>query len=353
MPFKQYTYQDILEQLKLDLIGKDSHRGVSFTYSWLANQFGHFSLGFIPTLLLFPLFRNTIKGSIYAAVLVTSVWVVFEAYNFLGPLLLKSSSKSKIMYVPSTKEYNFPPSWYNIGFDTLTDIGFFALGAFSAALAIETEPITVVILASLSLALLYPVLFWFTVKMSLQDAKYPMQFRLSQWDLKISEENKKKVNLFLSSSLGRPSHLFVFGGGNSGKSSLGVGIATEHSNKHARCVYITGMKLYGMCSIADDMIKSNYGSKWTWRDCSLLVIDDINPGLPVDDLIEAQKFSEILSAHSNTSAANLEAIINKKIIWITGIHKADDKQYMSWKRMLTDLGARDSDITTIDLNDCV
>ena len=42
----------IINQLKLDLIGKDSHRGVTLTYSWLANQFGHFSLGFIPTYLL-------------------------------------------------------------------------------------------------------------------------------------------------------------------------------------------------------------------------------------------------------------------------------------------------------------
>ena len=45
--------KNILLQLKADLIGKDSYRGVTLTYSWLANQFGHFSLGFIPATILF------------------------------------------------------------------------------------------------------------------------------------------------------------------------------------------------------------------------------------------------------------------------------------------------------------
>ncbi len=46
---KAISSKHVLKQLKDDLIGKDSYRGVTLTYTWLANQFGHFSLGFIPT----------------------------------------------------------------------------------------------------------------------------------------------------------------------------------------------------------------------------------------------------------------------------------------------------------------
>ena len=34
------TLKDIFSQLKADLIGKDSYRGVTLSYSWLANQLG-------------------------------------------------------------------------------------------------------------------------------------------------------------------------------------------------------------------------------------------------------------------------------------------------------------------------
>ncbi len=47
------SFKRILKQLKADLIGKDSYRGVTLTYAWLANQFGHISLGFIPTFLVY------------------------------------------------------------------------------------------------------------------------------------------------------------------------------------------------------------------------------------------------------------------------------------------------------------
>jgi hypothetical protein len=35
----------ILQQLNFDLIGKDSYRGITLTYAWMANQFGHIALG--------------------------------------------------------------------------------------------------------------------------------------------------------------------------------------------------------------------------------------------------------------------------------------------------------------------
>ncbi len=54
---KFITTKLIFSQQKADLIGKDSHRGITLTYAWLANQFGHISLGFISTLILFVL-RN-------------------------------------------------------------------------------------------------------------------------------------------------------------------------------------------------------------------------------------------------------------------------------------------------------
>src|ERR1039458_9882326 len=90
------TRRDILRQLKADLIGKDSYRGVTLTYTWLANQFGHISLGFIPTFILF-IFLSRYYGndiaSFRASVIISITWLIFETFNFLGPLLSTMSLK--------------------------------------------------------------------------------------------------------------------------------------------------------------------------------------------------------------------------------------------------------------------
>jgi len=95
---KVITGKDIRNQLKADLIGKDSYRGVTLTYTWLANQFGHISLGFIPTFMLYLFlgrYYDNDTASLRAAVFISAVWFIFESFNFLGPLLLSNPLKKK------------------------------------------------------------------------------------------------------------------------------------------------------------------------------------------------------------------------------------------------------------------
>jgi hypothetical protein len=96
---KTITGRDIRNQLKADLIGKDSYRGVTLTYTWLANQFGHISLGFIPTFILYIVlsrYYGNDSASIRAAVFISAAWFIFETFNFLGPLLLANPFKKKM-----------------------------------------------------------------------------------------------------------------------------------------------------------------------------------------------------------------------------------------------------------------
>ena len=176
--------KNILLQLKADLIGKDSYRGVTLTYSWLANQFGHFSLGFIPaTILFFRLkkYYSIEDAGFRAALYITITWICFELYNFLGPLLFKKKTSSKLVYL-SGSAYQFQPAWGNIAFDTFTDLCFFAFGAFcSTCLLIfyhdgNTNTITNV-LGILCLIIAYPAHYWYLTKMYQQLAQFPFQFR--------------------------------------------------------------------------------------------------------------------------------------------------------------------------------
>jgi hypothetical protein len=75
------TGKDIRKQLKADLIGKDSYRGVTLTYSWLANQFGHIALGFIPTFILYLILakdHGSRWAAFWSAVFIAGTWLLFE-----------------------------------------------------------------------------------------------------------------------------------------------------------------------------------------------------------------------------------------------------------------------------------
>jgi hypothetical protein len=348
---------DVLRQLKADLIGKDSYRGVTLTYSWLANQFGHFSLGFYPTLILYHIFtyRFSIHNpALWSAVATSAIWLTFETYNFLGPLLSKKRSKSKILFVSSRDRYIFQPAWGNVAFDTITDLGFFWVGASAASLFIHlASPVTYALIALL-LLLCYPIHYWFVTKMYLQYAMLPIQFRLSQWQGTISDPEKKIVLDFLPTKgqqMGH--HLLIFGGRRSKKSQLSVGIGTEYSIYRRCCSYYTGMKLYNLFSLTDDEIIVLQDYKlWTWRGASLLIVDDINPGGPIaENFISPDQFRKLIDVPGNDDLTlrNKTALIKKNVIWVMG-NETENGLPDEWKEMLVSLGIPENKIYKINLN---
>ncbi len=334
---KNITVKNIFQQLKADLIGKDSYRGVTLTYSWLANQFGHFALGFIPTLLLYKqlIEHATVKdASIKAALYIALAWLLFELYNFLGPLLLKKSGTAK---------YQFQPAWTNVAFDTLTDICFFALGAFTASLCIIFITKILVVVIVLIFLLAYPIKYWYTTKMYLQYANYPFQYRLSQFNGNISEVDKNAVQQFLTNQQ-NGHHLFIFGDKGTGKTSLAVAMGTELSIQQNACSYITGVKLYPM--FYEDATLVQIHELWNWRKADFLIIDDINPGNPItNEIIVPETFLTFVDANQANNVTNRATLANKNIIWVLGNNGFDN-----WKDMLIKMGVSPQKITSINLN---
>ncbi|WP_295128905.1 AAA family ATPase [uncultured Chitinophaga sp.] len=339
----------VLKQLKADLIGKDSHRGITLTYAWLANQMGHLSLGFIPVIILFIFLSREMakeRAALWSAGIIASVWVLFEAYNFLGPLLMKKPSSSKRMFLPKGSKYTFAPAWGNIAFDTITDVIFFSFGAFAASLCCVYTQSAMIVLMLLLALLIYPASYWYMTKMYLQLPQYPFQFRLSQWEMGITEENRQVVRDFMDNS-GPCKHLLVFGAKGTGKTTLSVGIATEMSIKRHAAVYLTAMKLY--CMFFDGPA-GNLDEIWNWRNASVLVIDDINPGSPIEpDIISPKTFLHMVDtfAHNET---NRQALKSRKVIWVLGNSVPKEKDEERWENMLEKIGVQKEHILSVNLS---
>ena len=330
--------KQILKQLKADLIGKDSYRGVTLTYSWLANQFGHFSLGFLPSLIVQHWLQKCSHinaPAFVAAVAVATFWLCFELYNFLGPLLAKKHSSSSKLYIPTTSKYVFQPAWANVAFDTFTDVCFFAVGAFTASLFGGILCKEIYILIALIIILIYPVRYWFVTKMLLQYARFPVQFRLSQWKGEMQANDVANIiNYINKSNNTKGNHLLIFGGRKTGKSLLSVGIATELAIKQKTCSYYTATKWYNLLALTnEEVIATEDCDVWSWRTASTMIIDDINPGdLLNKDFVKPSDVKDFIE-DANLALQNKEELSNKNIVWVMG--KASDANSANeWVKML-------------------
>ena len=348
MVTRPITASDVVRQLKADLIGKDAYRGVTLTYSWLANQFGHFSLGFIPTFIIYKVLSIAFldeRAAFFSAVIVSFLWTFFELGNFLGPLLLGRKARADVAAL-SVKKYTFRPAWENIAFDTITDICFFLAGTWVASLVLYPNWLVGYVVIALALVLVYPCSYWYRTKLFLQTAQYPFQFRLSQWDAHIEDRDKETVLSFLNNRSAQK-HVFVFGGRQSGKTSISVGMATERSIRHETCAYTTGNKLYSMCA---EPVGKVSRFPWTWRNASVLVIDDVNPDVAAgNDLVTPEEFLRMLDGEIFPNEVNRKTLSDKNVIWVMGNQDGEPTLYQRWRRMLSEIGVQDENILAINL----
>jgi len=339
MTEKHLSGKNIFQQLVSDLIGKDSHRGVTLTYSWLANQLGHFSLGFFPAMGLYKMiedFSTAVSSELIAALCISGLWFVFEAFNLFYPLRKKN-----------TVNKTFKPSWGNLIFDTSTDIIFFAFGAFMAAYALSSNVDMLYVALVLLAVLLYPIRFWYVTKMYQQEAKFPFQARLSQLEVTFSNDDRDKIIRFMSDH-NEGQHLLIFGAHRSGKTSLSVAIANEKAIKNKKAHYSSATKLldeYFQKSIANP---NELGLLWDWSTTEYLVIDDVNPSIATGvELISAQLFKSLL-LNSTFEQRNKKALSKVNHIWVLGDQENDSIKISSqWNQMLIECGVPEPNIHSV------
>jgi hypothetical protein len=325
------SLSQIWKTIHADLIGKDSHRGITLTYGWLANQMGHYALGFIPATVLHFLAFSPWESFLYVAIF----WFIFEVYNALSPLY-KSEYRGN---------GTFKPAWGNLTFDTFTDLCFFWLGSLTIYMIIDKSNVGIIWMIALMVFLFFSSRYWFLTKLYQQNAFFPYQFRLSQWNGNLRNEDAQVIKSFLRFP-DQPKHFVVFGEPKSGKTTISVGLGNEMSIRHKKTTYTTLNKWIEKTASERSDTSGRTLGLWSWMESDFVIIDDINPGIPKEaNMISANDIKRFIHK-SSFAKRNISLISAKSIVWVVGTNSSNDTTE-SWQNLLIDFGVNETNIHII------
>ena len=198
------TLSNIIKQVYADLFSKDVNSGFSYSYTFCADQFGHYTLGIIPSLFFMWMLNSQ---SYIIPLLVMLVWVVKECFDLYSVKAQDIGSDFPVDYKDLIS--NMCCAWIFFGIGAFTAYSTYGLNLFWPSL----------IPAIFGIFYAIP---WIQQKIMLNKASIPNFCRLSSLTCKI--DNKQLVNDLSNGVIG---NFLILGNKGSGKSTVGNAIATE------------------------------------------------------------------------------------------------------------------------------
>lgn len=353
---KKITSKEIRRQLKMDLIGKDAFRGVTFSYSYLCNQFGHFSLGFF--LALAALAFNDWMGWLHnetdpegiAALMSAGVVLLFEIFNYTYSIYIKPKRQKKDL--PFKKDSN------NLLRDLTVDLLFFWIGAVAFHLCFtpfnywgEKE----LFVFGGGVVILVLGRSWYIRKIYQQQAFFPFSLRLAQIEGPVIPEEVERIQSLIDSD-NKQVHLLLYGDEKHENNELAVAMGNEFAIKKNKVYYTSFLSFLRMCYENYDELMDYNGSRgfWTWRETNYLIIDHMLSGGEVQAISYEpdQLLAEIYN--DQFGEINKEILLKQNIIWVVGDipnHIPKEVYKEKWRSFLIKLGVNEAKIMEIDLDD--
>lgn len=354
------TPRQLLQQAWSDWGGKEVQTGYTLTYVWMANQLGHFTIGFGLTLMLTWIGQLLIGWLSCACTQEGFVRITAQALSLPGDIRPMQAlcgwtgglAVGQVLFWAG-KEYRdirvvrhdaqgnlFALNQRDLFLDAGTAILFIAFGvAVAYASFWSWQWAVIVFMVALALALM-PAHYWMSRKYCFQRACLPFLFRLSDITGRIACPQNNAVGQVQAFVAGQGCcrHLLVFGERGTGRTTLAVAMLTEHCFQVRRARYASWAKFLETADSIDQVGQHNGQTVWAWQDCDIIALDDVMVVPPGTSPLLAD-FERGLNA---LPPAARQMLNQRRTVWVLGATELADAP--QWAQALA--GALHADVTT-------
>ena len=318
-----------LDRLPPDIFGSDVFVDYQGTYVWQANQVGHVFIGFAATSLLTWAATALLGATPWPA----AGWI---AAAIVALYAVKEWIDLQIAERQAQGLFDFDRG--ELRADMAADAGFVAMGAATAAAAFAAPDLGLAAGLATVAAFLVIRRRFLPAKASLDRAGLPCVFRLANFPRTegVHLHNARRIEAFLRrrpvAGFAPPPAVLIQGYRGTGKSTLGVGIASEaavgidpDTGACGRALFFTAFQLLeppapGDLGDAEVILRRKpralgAGDTWSAREADVLVIDDVDSDNPLVLGDTPERLLDTLETQRPDLLALLRA---KRTVWITG-----------------------------------
>jgi len=337
----KFTISQVFYQIVSDWFGKDAQTDYTYSYVWMANQFGHFGLGFILSIFIFwILILLNVPANMFIYVLAGQgvFWIFKEVRDYF--VIIKETYTC------------FVPDKLFIIKDLSTDVFFILYGSVVAYIGLGISGLYGLLsFAAGLIPTLFLFVYWIKRKMYFQITAIPYYYRLSNFFGTLPKEQVDGINRFVKKrKIDLPTdwqHILIFGPYNSGKTSLAIGIGTDFAVNLGYSRYMSFNKFLDLLNLETEKVYEEGTKIVPWRKTELLIVDNVSVGIDKQTAFNPELLRDAI-LNSKYKGQNITTLQNQKTIWVIG----NPTMANEWNLLFSHLQLNKSGtIATIQLSD--
>lgn len=320
----QLTSKDLLQQFWMDAYGKEVQTAATYSYTWLADQFGHICIGILAE------FLTTLVSGI---VIVLFGWQPELKYDTgLWPGLVLALAGPAVWewsaYTSSVKQAtgSFPLDRALLRDNAIVATAYMWLGVLLGFAFHLTALVAVAISAAVVVIAILLAPRWLRQKIIWQKAAIPYLFRLADAAPTIDAADAAHLNEIINAAVPpatAPCQVIVGGPIGSGRTAMAAGIATEFAFKNRKVRFLSLDCLLEFAahttatSFPDDPGPTTI-SYWPWSEAEVVIVDGVGPVIAADVPNRAaniDRFKRLLQSELDSVAGVLKQC---HTIWVLG-----------------------------------
>lgn len=318
------TSKDLLRQFWADAYGKEVQTAATYSYTWLADQFGHVCIGIIVD------FAGTLASGLAIKFLFgpdsgldyLSLWLGL-ALTVIGVSIWELSA-----YRSAVKQATgaFPTDTKLLAANAAVAAAYMSLGGvLGFAFHLSAIPSVLIALGAVIAAIILAP-GWLRQKMIWQKASIPYLFRLADAARNIKDEDAKLLQNLIDAGAPpntQPCQIVIGGPIGSGRTSMAAGIATEFAFKNTKVRYL------GLDCLLEFAVNSSGGSfpddagpttisYWPWSQAQVVIIDGVGPFVAASETNREANFTRF-ETMLKSDLKNVAGVLkNCHTVWVLG-----------------------------------